>query len=128
QPHTILALPVLCAATDEQADELAVLLDLAFLRRQRGQRAPLPTLVEAKAYSFTPLEQAQVRANRARLIIGSPTTVQTRIETFVRQTQADEVMILTMIAAHEARLRSYELLAEAFALTPAERVNSLHDS
>ncbi|MCX6048689.1 MAG: LLM class flavin-dependent oxidoreductase, partial [Chloroflexi bacterium] len=46
QPHTILALPVLCAATDEQADELAVLLDLAFLRRQRGQRAPLPTLVE----------------------------------------------------------------------------------
>jgi len=121
QPHTILALAVFCAETDEQADELAIMLDLALLRRSRGQWVPLPTLAEAKAYPFTVQERAQARAQRhERQIVGGPATVRARIEELVQQTGADEVMILTMIAPHAERLRSYELLAEAFALEPTE--------
>lgn len=115
-PHNILAIGVLCAETDEQAEELAVMLDLAYLRRHTGQLAPLPTLAEAKAYPFTDLEREQAHAYRGRQIIGSPQTVRGRVEAMVAQSGVAEVMVLTNIADQEARLRSYELLAETFAL------------
>jgi luciferase family oxidoreductase group 1 len=124
QPHAILTLAVLCCETEERVDELATILDLVLLRRHRGQWAPLPTLAEAKAYPFTELERAQARAHRDRQIVGTPTTVRTRIEALAKQTAADEVMIITMISAHADRLRSYELLAEVFALAPAAVANA----
>lgn len=115
-PHTILAIGVLCAETQERAEELAILLDLAYLRRHTGQLAPLPTLAEAKAYPFTDLEREQAHAYRGRQIIGSPATVREHIEAMVQQSGVDEVMALTIIADHAARLRSYALLAATFAL------------
>ena len=115
-PHTILAIGVLCAETEERAEELATILDLAYLRRHTGQLAPLPTLAEAKAYPFSDLEREQARAYRGRQIIGSPVTVRTRIEALVQQSGVDELMVMTNLSDHAARLRSYELLAETFAL------------
>ncbi|MFN8491332.1 MAG: LLM class flavin-dependent oxidoreductase [Caldilineaceae bacterium] len=116
QPHTMLALAVLCAENAERAEELATIMDLSFLRRQRGQLATLPTLEEAKAYPFTDLERAQARSHRDRQVVGDPATVRARLEALVQQTGADEVMVLTMISSHADRLRSYELLAEAVEL------------
>jgi len=115
-PHTILAIGVLCAETAERAEELATMVDLAYLRRHSGQPAPLPTLAEAKAYPFTDLERAQAQSFRSRVIIGDSTTVHARIAALVEQTGVNEVMLLTMIADHAARLQSYELLAEIFDL------------
>lgn len=115
-PHAILAIGVLCAETDACAEELATILDLAYLRRHSGQPAPLPTLAEAKAYPFTELELAQARAYRGRQIIGGPATVRAQIEALVAQSGVDELMAMTNISEHAARLRSYELLAEAFGL------------
>lgn len=115
-PHSILAIGVLCAETEERAEELATMVDLAYLRRHTGQPAPLPTLAEAKAYPFTEVERAQAQAYRGRQIIGTPQNVRARIEAMVAQSGADEVMALTSIADQAARLRSYELLSEVFAL------------
>ena len=42
-----------------------------------------------------------------------------RLAPFIAATQADEVMITTMIYDHAARRRSYELMAQAFELAPA---------
>ena len=119
-PHAILAIGVLCAETDERAEELATILDLAYLRRHTGQPAPLPTLAEAKAHPFTALEREQARAYRGRQIIGSPATVRAQIEALVEQSGVEELMAMTNISEHTARLRSYELLAEAFVLPRTE--------
>lgn len=116
EPHTMLGLAVLCTETAERAEELATIMDLSFLRRQRGQLATLPTLAEAKAYPFTELERAQARSHRDRQVVGDPATVRTRLEALIQQTGVDEVMVLTMISSQADRLRSYELLAEAFEL------------
>lgn len=124
-PHTILAIGVLCAET-EHAEELATILDLAYLRRHTGQPAPLPTLAEAKAYPFSDLERKQARAYRGRQIIGSPATVRARLEALVQQSGVDELMVMTNLSNHVARLRSYELLAETFAL-PRQAVESTAD-
>jgi luciferase family oxidoreductase group 1 len=116
RPHAILATSVLCAETDEEAEKLAASIDLSFLRIQRNERAPLPSLEEAAAYQPTLEEQARIRANRARFTIGSPETVKARILELAEETQADEVMLTTSIHSHAARVRSYELIAEAFGL------------
>jgi alkanesulfonate monooxygenase SsuD/methylene tetrahydromethanopterin reductase-like flavin-dependent oxidoreductase (luciferase family) len=44
--------------------------------------------------------------------IGSPGRVAAAVEAFVAETGADELMITSQIYDHEARLRSYALLAE----------------
>jgi len=55
-----------------------------------------------------------VAARRQRLFAGSPQTVVARLKEFVRETQADEVMVTSSIFDFDARVRSYELLMEAW--------------
>jgi alkanesulfonate monooxygenase SsuD/methylene tetrahydromethanopterin reductase-like flavin-dependent oxidoreductase (luciferase family) len=51
-------------------------------------------------------------------IVGSPATVMARLTPLLEQSQADELMILTMVHDHAARLHSYDLLADAFNVEP----------
>jgi alkanesulfonate monooxygenase SsuD/methylene tetrahydromethanopterin reductase-like flavin-dependent oxidoreductase (luciferase family) len=55
-----------------------------------------------------------VAQNRVKLSVGSPTTVKARLDSLIAETQADEVMITTMIYDHQARKHSYELVAPLF--------------
>jgi alkanesulfonate monooxygenase SsuD/methylene tetrahydromethanopterin reductase-like flavin-dependent oxidoreductase (luciferase family) len=48
-------------------------------------------------------------------VLGDPTGVRLRLEALVEETGADEPMVMSMVHDHAARLRSYELLAGAFA-------------
>ena len=115
-PHAILALHVVCADSDAEADRLATSVDLNFARRRQGQFLPIPSPEEAAAHSYSATDRALIAHNRARLIVGSPDTVTRQIKPLIETTLADEIMITTMIFDHAARKRSYELMAEAFGL------------
>lgn len=115
RPHAILGVAAVCAETDEQADTLATTMDLAWLRIGRGEFLPLPSPEEAQAYPYSEGERAAIREYRERTVIGRPEVVRARIETMVRDSGADEVMVVTNLYDHAARLRSYELLAAVFA-------------
>jgi alkanesulfonate monooxygenase SsuD/methylene tetrahydromethanopterin reductase-like flavin-dependent oxidoreductase (luciferase family) len=119
EPHAILAVSVVCAKTDEQADWLARSMDLAWVRLVRGEFGRLPSPEEATAYPYTPQEQAVVRARRAIQFIGSPATVRAGIDALVQETGANEVMVTSMVHSHAERMRSYELLAESVGLRPS---------
>jgi alkanesulfonate monooxygenase SsuD/methylene tetrahydromethanopterin reductase-like flavin-dependent oxidoreductase (luciferase family) len=56
-------------------------------------------------------------------IVGSPATVEARLTDFVRRTGADEIMVSTSVFEHAARLRSFEIVAEAAARTIARPVS-----
>ncbi|CAN5688167.1 LLM class flavin-dependent oxidoreductase [soil metagenome] len=114
-PHAILTLSVVCADTDEEAERLVSSLLVSFARLRTGKRSVLLPPEEALAYPFDPVERSVVEAIRDRQIVGTPDKVRARIEEIATRTQADEVMVSTMIHGHAARMRSYELLAEAFA-------------
>lgn len=116
EPHSIVAAAVVCAPTDEEAYEIASSLGLSFLRRQRGQMGPLPSPEEALAYDYSPIERQQVDDYLAKQIVGSPATVRQRLDAMAESTRANEVMISSHIHSHEARLRSYELIAAEFGL------------
>lgn len=119
EPYAVLGVSVVCAETDERAEELASTHDLLWLRIRRGEGGKLPTPEEALAHPFTPEERQLAAASRRMLVWGSPERVRERLLELARALQADELMITSHIASHEDRVRSYELLAEAFALQPA---------
>ncbi|HWM45526.1 MAG TPA: LLM class flavin-dependent oxidoreductase [Xanthobacteraceae bacterium] len=119
QPHAILAVAVVCADTDAEAERIAATVDLNFVRRARGEYLPLASPEEAAAYDYSPVDRDRIRDNRARLFVGAPKTVRAKLDPLIAATQADELMITTMVYDHAARRRSYELMAQEFALRPS---------
>ena len=117
-PYAILGVHVVSADTDAEAERLATTVDLNFARRRQGHYLPLPSPEEAAATEYSPKDRALVGRNRTRLLVGSPATVMARLEPLARDTQADEIMITSMIYDHEARKHSYKLMADAFGLRP----------
>jgi luciferase family oxidoreductase group 1 len=115
-PHAILAVAVVTAETDAEAERLASSMDLNRLRRDRGQFLPLPSPEEAAQYPYTEADRASIRRNRSRLFVGSPATVMAKLEPMIAESQADELMVISALYDHEARKQSYSLLAEAFGL------------
>lgn len=112
-PHVILAVSVICADTDEQAEYLSKSQDLMWVHLQRGQLGRIPTPEEAIAYPYTAVDRSVIQSYRRLAYIGSPDRIREQIHELVEETQADEIMISTIVHDPEARLRSYELLAQA---------------
>lgn len=120
EPHAFLATSVVCAETDEKADELARPVDLAILRLYQGKLEPLRSVAEATAYSYTAADRAWAREKRARIFVGSPASVRERLLALAAEAGVDEVMVTTMTYDHADRRRSYELLADVFGLGVAD--------
>lgn len=119
-PHAILAVAVVAAETDAEAEKLASSMDLNRLRRERGQYLPLPSPAEALAYPYTDADRAVIARNRSRLFVGSPATLLQKLQPLIADSQADELMVITAVYDHAARKKSYSLLAEAFGLAKRE--------
>jgi luciferase family oxidoreductase group 1 len=111
KPYAMVAVAVVCAETDERARWLAGPSALSFLRLRQGKPGLLPTPEEAAAYAYNEVEQEMVRARLADQVIGSPETVRAGLEQLLERTQADELMLTTVVHDFEDRLKSYELVA-----------------
>jgi luciferase family oxidoreductase group 1 len=114
EPRVIVALAAIVAPTDAEAQALTWPVALWRLRLFRGLSAPVPSLEETERYPWSERERDEVERTR-RVIAGSPFTVREKIETLVEAHLADEAMIVTILPDYALRLRSYELLADAFA-------------
>ncbi len=95
---------------------LASSADLNRLLRDRGQYRPLPSIEEAQVYPYSEAERAAIARNRSRLFVGSKQTVMEKIAPLIADSQPDEVMVITATYDHDARKRSYSLLADAFGI------------
>ena len=114
-PYAILATHVVCADGDAEAERLAATVDLNVVRRAKGEHLPLAAPEDAAKYDYAPVDKARIAQSRARIAVGAPATVRARLEPLMAATQAQELMVTTMIYDHAARRRSYELLWQAFA-------------
>jgi luciferase family oxidoreductase group 1 len=111
-PRVIVAAWALCADTGEEAERLAASSRMAFTLLRRGRLIPVPP-VETALRFFA--EEGHVPSGR-RTIVGSPPTVRRGIEALASEYGAGEVLIVTITHDHDARRRSYELIAEEFGL------------
>ncbi|HEX8567075.1 MAG TPA: LLM class flavin-dependent oxidoreductase [Pyrinomonadaceae bacterium] len=113
-PLAMLAINVIAAETDEEAWFLASSQFQSFLRLIRGTPGQLQPPIENMEELWSPQEKAIVESRLGGSIIGSPTTVNAQLERILEATQADELMINAMIFDHQARLRSYEIVADVW--------------
>jgi tRNA-dihydrouridine synthase len=96
---------------------LSVSIRMAILQLQAGRLIAVPTPEKSLSFLETELGSPDAKARNRRLIAGSPATVRAGIEGVAREFGAEEVMIVTITHDHQARRRSFELVAEAFAMT-----------
>ncbi len=115
RPRTAVAVWTLCAPTDEEAEFLATSSKMTFKKLRQGELIKVPPPETASAWLQA--EGSSSRPGR-RTVIGSPETVRAGLETVAQEYGAEEVIVVTITYDHEVRRRSYELIAEAFALQP----------
>jgi len=114
EPWAILALAVICADTDAEAERLASSSELAMVWFFQGIRdRPLPSVEEALAYRFDAHETVLRVGRSSRLVVGGVASVREQLSELIDAAGADEVMVMTHVHDHAARKRSYELVAQA---------------
>ena len=125
-PRTSVAAWVLCATTDEEARNLATSSRMTLTLLRRGRLIPVPTPEKATEFlrregKLGPREDRSADGSLPgrRGIIGTPEKVRAELEQLAGEYGAEEVIVVTITHDHQARRRSYELLAEAFGLEPA---------
>ena len=116
--RTAVAAWVLCAPTDEEAEFLASSSRMAMaMLRRHGRVIAVPP--PERAVKFLDAEGiTAAKSSGRRMIVGTPEKVRAGIEELAAEYLADEVIAVTITYDHEARRRSYELLAAAFGLEP----------
>jgi luciferase family oxidoreductase group 1 len=116
-PYVMAGVNVAAAETDEEARRLFTTAQQAFANLHRGRPGPYPPPVDDIERTWTPAERAGASRMLTHSIVGSPATVRAGIDQFVETTRVDELMVVSAIYDHTARVRSYELLAEVAQLS-----------
>lgn len=120
RPHTMAGINVVVADSDAEARRLFTSIQQSFanLRRRRPGKYPAP--VDDIEQFWSPLEKAQAEHMLKYAVVGSPATVRAGLEQFSAATEVDELMVVSAIFDHAARVRSYELLAELAGASPGQ--------
>ena len=91
-------------------------LAVAGLRLEQGDPGPIPSVEEAESYPYTPAEEARMMELATRFTVGAPEHVADRLSELAEAHGVSEVLIVTICHDPRARIRSYELIAEAFGI------------
>jgi luciferase family oxidoreductase group 1 len=125
EPRAMLALRVLCAEAEAEAEELALCFWMSCTTGWRAQVQAndsycggAPTLSDARRYRLTAEDWALREARPFLQISGTAKTVGDEIRRLQAGYGVQEVMLATSCPGREARSRSYELLAAEFDLLP----------
>lgn len=116
EPYVAVSVDAVVAETDEEATELASGYAPWVRSIRRGDGAiPFPTPAEAATLSWTDEDRDLVRDRVLTQFVGSPKTVADKLEQLRDATGASEISITTITHDHDARVRSYELIAKEWA-------------
>lgn len=123
-PSVAVCVWAICAETDEEALRLSAPAQMAMTLLRRGQLLPVPRVETAIAFLEREGMELKGRPEGRRSVVGSPERVRAGIEDVAREYGADEVMVVSIMHDHETRLRSYELIAQAFGLQAARAADA----
>jgi luciferase family oxidoreductase group 1 len=112
-PHVMLAVNVVAAESDAEARRHFTSQQQAFVNLIRGTPGEIPQPIDDIDAYWTEIEREHVRRTLVHSIVGSPETVERGLGEFVERHRPDELMVTGHVTDHAARLRSYEIVAEA---------------
>ena len=125
RPYVMLGVNVFAADTDTEARRLFSSLQQAFVNLRRGRPSLLSPPVDGFDETLLPHERMALDEVLAHSVVGSPGTVADGLRAFVERTGADELMVTSQIFDHAARLRSYEIAADAMQPQIAQMTQSV---
>jgi luciferase family oxidoreductase group 1 len=113
RPYVMCGLNVVAAETDAEARRLFTSLQQAFINLRTGRPSKLPPPMDDIEAVVHPSAHPMLAQVLARAVVGAPQTVQAGLAAFFARTGADEVIVTAQIYDHAARVRSFEITAEA---------------
>jgi luciferase family oxidoreductase group 1 len=126
-PRVAVGVWAICAETDEEARRLAASARMAMTMLRRERPIAIPPVDKAVRFLESEGQALDAMAPGRRTVVGSPATVAAGLREVAESYGADEVVVVSITHDHEARRRSYALIAEAFDLAgtaAAERIAS----
>jgi luciferase family oxidoreductase group 1 len=116
KPRTAVGVWVICADSDEEAQRLAASGRMTFTLLRRGQLIAVPPPEQALRFLAADERSGEQPRSERRAVVGAPDTVRAQLQEVLASYGADEAIVVSITYEHEARRRSYELLAEVFQL------------
>lgn len=116
EPHALLSISVLCADTEEKASQMRRFLDFVLVQFEKGNYANFGNYDSIRDYEFSLEDLERIRRNSGRVVSGTKEQVKEQLTRLANDFGVDEIIVSTMTDTTEDRLRSFELLAEAFEL------------
>ncbi len=115
-PYVMAATWSIAAPTSDEAERLAAPARMMFAHLVAGTPIPVPPVEEALAWL-----EANPGANRRqrRTVLGTPDEVRHGLDAVASEYGADELMLVNILPDHDARRRSYALVAAEYGLAPA---------
>ena len=107
RPHVMLGVNIVAADSDAEAQFLASSGRHSFASLRQGHAIELPP--PSKEWERDPADVSDVAAATRVSFVGAPATIAPQLRDFVARTGADELIVVSHIYDHQARLRSYEL-------------------
>ncbi|UUU36635.1 LLM class flavin-dependent oxidoreductase [Streptomyces sp. CA-210063] len=114
RPYALIGVAALAADTEQQARRQARPIGLMMLGLRSGSPGLLPSPEQAEAHDYSPAEREVVDSWNANTITGTADEVVAGLDDLCKRTGADELMITTYAHSGEVRVRSYELIANAY--------------
>ena len=111
KPYAMVAANIIAADTDAQARRLFTSLQQSFVKLRRGMPGKLAPPVDDIGTWAAPMELAGLNHSLVYSFVGATDTVARGVQSFLKMTQADELIVSGHIFDHRARLHSYELAA-----------------
>jgi luciferase family oxidoreductase group 1 len=111
-PYAMLGVNIVAAASDAEARRLFTTQQQSFVNLRRGRPGLIPPPIDNIENYWTPTEKFGVQQALACAVVGSADTVKDGIEAFVERHRPDELMITANVFEHEARCRSFAIVAE----------------
>jgi luciferase family oxidoreductase group 1 len=113
RPHVMLGFNVFAADSLAEARFRATSMQQAFVNLRSGRPSQLPPPVEGYLERIGPQERGILEQVLSCASIGTLEIVRSDLRDFLNRTGADELMITCQIFDHAARLRSFEIAAQA---------------
>lgn len=115
-PYALIGVSALASDDEREARRQVLTGALSMVRLRTGRPGLVPTPEETEAYDFSPMEREFVDGWLHNIVHGTVDAVRAGLDDLQKRTGADELMITANAHGGEARLRSYELIADAYGL------------
>ena len=116
QPKLNIAVSVLCAPTRDEVEHHAISLKVSRLNMVRGIRSGILSPEEASGHAFTAEETAFLEQQSRNAVQGTPEEVKAGLEELATRYGTCDLGVVTICYDFQARVRSYELVADACGL------------